>query len=468
MKYIIFCISIIFLFPKVAHSQRQENDSLIVGKVIPDYTFGDVKYYKSTAASISDFRGKWLIMDFGGPNCASCIAHIPDFNDFQHEFGKQLQVLLIENLEPTYEAVSSKDQDWKAKTYELYDKIRKKRHIDLPIAFDSVLYHKYDISGMPAIIIVDPDGVVRFTTGELKRSDILDILSGKTPTLEKMYTGKLQAHMRKYNFHAPLLTNGLNGNGGSDTGFFYRSILTFWNDSQPGWNIRYLKGSFEAYCLDLTNLYKLAYLGKADWGDLDTVFYGKFYYEPLLLTKDSLFFHTSGSYSVSQIDRLHTFSYSLTLPGLNPDWPRISDNDKNKIHHILQRELSLNFPYVATVEKHKRRVYRLISNPNIKSKVRTTGGIPSVISHKSEGIQIKNAPFKVFKNWLALYFPHWRTSIIIDETGLDNFGNVDINFDCKMEDYSSIVKELKKIGISLVADEKEMNVLVIRDGNSAN
>ncbi len=332
----------------IADSGRAE-----VGKPVPDYVFKDIRYWKTKTASIRDFRGKWLIMDFGGPNCASCIAHIPDFNNFQKEFGKQLQVLLVEQLEPTGKAQREKDPNWPAETYAVYEKIRQRQHIDLPIAFDSVLYKQYEIAGMPYIVIVDPEGIVRFITSSLTRENVADILSGKKPALTAAYSDDLKNRTLSYNYHFPLLTRGEMVNGGNDTSYLFRSLLVQWNDSQFGYAVIYQPGRLEAFGLDLVQLYRLAYLGTDWWYSGDHRFepgkslYGNFYYEPLLLTRDSSFFNTPGMYSRIKQDIEHTYSYSLTLPGLFKEYPKITAQDRQHFQHILQQELDNLFPYTV-------------------------------------------------------------------------------------------------------------------------
>src|SRR5258706_7287535 len=65
-----------------------------IGKPMPDFSVDNIKNYKTTKASLKDFRGKWLIFDFWGINCKACIASFPKINQIQQEFPDKLQMLL--------------------------------------------------------------------------------------------------------------------------------------------------------------------------------------------------------------------------------------------------------------------------------------------------------------------------------------------------------------------------------------
>lgn len=430
-----------------------------VGKEIPNLTFDNVKYYRSSTLSLKEFRGKWVVIDFGGPNCVACIIGIPKLARIQQEFHSKLQVLLVEDLVPTSNAVVNEHSDWRQRTYAMYDKLIKKNNINLPMAFDTSLIRRWQI-GLPFIIIIDPNGITKFITSAISREEICKIINNENVTLSKPDDIEFERQSSQYNFRYPLLISGNQANGGIDSDFVYRSMLVRWNSKQPTYGVYYYKNRVEAFCLDLSNLYRLAYVGKIDWDSNDSL-YGNYYYAPCILSKDSLIFHTKGAYSSTPTEMEHTFSYSLKLPGLNEKAPLITLVDQQILQEVLKKDLALNFPYDVTIELLPREVYFLTANLNTKSPIVTRGETPLIHNLKSEGFEVKNQPFSVFSRNLLSQIPDFKTAIVIDETGIEH--NVDIKLDCNMTDYEDIVRELKNHGFYLKKGLKKLKVLVIRD-----
>jgi len=91
-------------------------------------------------------KGKFLFIDFWATWCGPCRAAIPDANKFQQRFRDKLVVIGVSN-EP--EAVVRKLTNPAIKYYSAIDtKERMKR--------------KLELRGIPHVIIVDPQGIVRW------------------------------------------------------------------------------------------------------------------------------------------------------------------------------------------------------------------------------------------------------------------------------------------------------------------
>lgn len=103
--------------------------------------------------SLSDFRGKWVILDFWGSWCGWCIKGMPELKKAYEQYKGKLEVVGIDCRDDR--------EDWLAaiKKYELpwvhlYNDME---NSDAPDRVDRA----YGIQGFPTKIIIDPKGYVR-------------------------------------------------------------------------------------------------------------------------------------------------------------------------------------------------------------------------------------------------------------------------------------------------------------------
>lgn len=91
-------------------------------------------------------EGKFILIDFWGTWCGPCIKGIPDMNEYQNEFKDQLVVIGI-SMEPIE----------KVKAF-------KKAKMEYASAIDTngVLNKTYEIQGIPHVVLIDPNGIVRW------------------------------------------------------------------------------------------------------------------------------------------------------------------------------------------------------------------------------------------------------------------------------------------------------------------
>lgn len=64
------------------------------GDLVPDLVLENVTNYKNKTIRISDFRGKWVIIDFWGDGCLSCVSGFPMLDSMQIRYKDQLQLIL--------------------------------------------------------------------------------------------------------------------------------------------------------------------------------------------------------------------------------------------------------------------------------------------------------------------------------------------------------------------------------------
>ena len=138
-------------------------DNLTIGSELPDAT---AQRIGGERESLSQYRGKVLLLDFWATWCAPCIASLPDVERLQRLLGDQgFQVVTI-SIDERVELV-----------HEFMD-----RRMDLPyvnwfVGERSELYDSWAIPAVPTYIVVDREGVVR----------------GRTHDLESLYDAILEA-----------------------------------------------------------------------------------------------------------------------------------------------------------------------------------------------------------------------------------------------------------------------------------
>lgn len=70
---------------------------LYIGDTVPmeSIVFNDVRNYPGGKAKLSDFRGKYIILDFWNRYCSVCIASFPKMERLQQQFRDDIQILLV-------------------------------------------------------------------------------------------------------------------------------------------------------------------------------------------------------------------------------------------------------------------------------------------------------------------------------------------------------------------------------------
>jgi thiol-disulfide isomerase/thioredoxin len=177
MKYIFVIIAIACLQQGFAQTT---NVCPEVGQPCPDFYFKDVRFYSQKHVSLADFKGRWLVLDFWNRYCHTCMDKMPSTDSLQKTFRGQVQFLLVGYTGSHY----THHADDKA-IHHLYPKLRKRLNIDLPVAYDSLLFHRFDIGACPYIVVIDPAGIVRAVTIGLNKQNMKNLMSGKPVTLEK-------------------------------------------------------------------------------------------------------------------------------------------------------------------------------------------------------------------------------------------------------------------------------------------
>lgn len=164
------------LYP-IAESQREfvvrnieadkKIEALSSGQAMaPDFT---LKNLEGKDVKLSDFRGKWVIIDFWGSWCGWCIKGFPKLKDAYEQYQPELEIIGVDCNEP--------EANWR-KGVEKY----KLPWVNVYNPEGSTVLRDYGVQGFPTKVIVTPEG------------KIADITVGENPyffdTLAKLIYGK--------------------------------------------------------------------------------------------------------------------------------------------------------------------------------------------------------------------------------------------------------------------------------------
>jgi peroxiredoxin len=128
-----------------------------VGGSAPDFTLTDTG---GETFSLSDFRGKVVVLDLMGTQCPPCQEGISHLKDIQQRYGDDVVILSISVAwYDTEEALATFKQEWEC---------------DWRFAIDTDdVITKYGVANIPKLVIIDKNGDIRFTHVGLTSSQTL-------------------------------------------------------------------------------------------------------------------------------------------------------------------------------------------------------------------------------------------------------------------------------------------------------
>lgn len=423
-------ILILLLSNSYVRSQNANSISPAIenGSQCPNITLTGIQDYKVNKATINDFRGKWLVLDFWERGCESCFTSFPRINDHVKKYSNNVQYFLIGR--------EDKNKD----IYKIYEKYKKELNLKIPHLYDTSLFKIFDIGGCPTSVIIAPHGIIYAYTGVLSDENINDLIQGKKPSLVRGY----RAHEKR------------------DSIYDYKDLnektaeLVFKSELFK-WNPKFYAGSTTRIYLDSNNhryqtgaesfpeLYMLAYFGRVITPD-DSAF-GKIYSRPVLeVTNDAPFIGNS-----QKEDSSNLYIYKLKYP----------DNikDVKAIMHVMQNDLKNYLGYDVSLEERDVPCWILTATDEARKKLPSTS--PHYLNGNMDtGFVAKKFPIKDLIKGIWWTLPD-RTVPIINETGIK--GNIDIEIKHLIINQKEMNKGLVENGLILTKGIKKMTALVIRD-----
>lgn len=120
-------------------------------EIAPDFTLKDLA---GKDVSLSDFKGKWVILDFWGGWCKWCVKGIPDMKAVYKEYAPRLEIIGID--------CNESEEAWRTavKRYEL-------PWVNVYNPKGGEVTKLYHVPGYPTKAIIDPEGrVAAIVVGE--------------------------------------------------------------------------------------------------------------------------------------------------------------------------------------------------------------------------------------------------------------------------------------------------------------
>jgi thiol-disulfide isomerase/thioredoxin len=413
---IITLFSLVFAIGNVQAQQSSSSAYPVIGKPCPDFMLRHVKYYTKTDVSLSDLKGKWLVLDFFTSECGACIASFPRISADAKQFAGQL----------TYMMVGAPD----VSIGPLYERFREKLHMPMPCAFDHSLFDKWAVHGVPRVFLIDDKGIVRSISTGLTSEQLKSFITGK---------GRESA---KLAYSTP------------DSTIIYGSAFSYYNPkieqfTDPVTIVRDSTGTTTFACKGNPLSYMLNY---AFWGDMvpagyhpggDSSFY-RYANKSVIETKDSALF------DYSTRENRNVFDYLLRVNGDVPD---------SALRAMMRDDLCKYFGWQVEVETRRQACWALVATDEARHKLQSNGGHLSVTGNqKIMDFTAINYPFDQFFRQICDEAPH---TIILDRTGIT--GNIDFTVKGPWLSIADIQAGLQALGLRLVPTTTQMKVLVVKN-----
>lgn len=122
-------------------------DKVQIGQVAPDFTLPDTE---GNPVSLSDFRGKYVLLDFWAAWCPPCRRENPNvvktYNEYKDKNFTIIGISLDHSKDSWLKAIADDELTW--------------THVSDLKYWDSEIPALYGVRGIPANMLLDPDGVI--------------------------------------------------------------------------------------------------------------------------------------------------------------------------------------------------------------------------------------------------------------------------------------------------------------------
>ncbi len=221
-KTIVFILGIVLPIFFVQGQYQNRIIPLSIGDTVPDIQFNNIINYKTTSARLSDFKGKLVILDFWSTWCSACISGFPLMDSLKKEFGKELDILMVNT-----KSRSTGDNHDKLVNTLVKLKTRTGIAVTLPIVYNnSLLDSLFPNMIIPHEVWILRGKVIAITgSSDITREKISSVLSGIVPTMS------LKQDIFDFRDSVPLFVNN---NGGQGEQITFRSLLSGYVEGLPG------------------------------------------------------------------------------------------------------------------------------------------------------------------------------------------------------------------------------------------
>jgi thiol-disulfide isomerase/thioredoxin len=447
MKRNIIMFILGLMVSELVGAKNLQEEYPVIGQPIPSFIIQGLIQGEQESIQSDELKGRYIILDFWHRYCASCIASFPKMELFAHQFSDKMDVYMI-GLED--------DIGLKEFSRELIERLNLKH---LNFAIDSSLFKRFVPSrAAPHLILISPDGKVQAITGSLDENMVVNFLNNLSFSFRDL-SKQSQLYKSEYDRKKLFL---MDGNGGEGFQFKYRSMLLDYVPNHMPMRIvpqtisqamKNGKVIIEGV-IDLLQLYRLAYFGITTWtsGGKDSIFYKEYYRSPIFDLQDNSRFKAD----INTGKNYYWYSFYLENDKLSAD----------QVMNAMQGDLSLNFGYIARVEKKEMPYWKVSVDEDLINFLQTKGGqkqweVDGIkLSQKFTNYPLIQAIQKLFKNVYTKTYP-----ILVD------INHSELNIDIEISDgigndFKILQEELRRYGINIDKSMREFKVLCISDTKS--
>lgn len=373
--------------------------------------------------------GNYILLDFWATWCSPCVKSIHKLNGLQQQFKDQLSII----------PVTFQDDD---EIGILFNHLPDSLRWSMPyLADDTILHNLFPHTELPHYIWINNQGTVtNITSGDAVTEANINRFISNTP---------INAIEKQDGLHEALKTIPLfmSNNGGYPLALRSYTVCTGY---QPGlFSVSTSEPLADTGLCRLTainvsfpDLYRLAF---ATTGELSAA------NRMMLLVKDTASFICNNDNNMAQWMQQHTYCYEKILP----------KSQRDQLQPGAQQDLARLFPqYSASVEKQKVKCLVLTASAETANRIRATP-VKTTYKHTGYSIAITNGKLLGFTNLLSVIYLQGLPTPVINGTGID--GPVSFHIECNLSDPSAINIALRPLGMQLIEQEREIDMIVIRD-----
>lgn len=392
----------------------------LINQLCPEFSFDTLLNYKKEKLALSELKGKFVIIDFWGTFCLPCIADFPKLENWQKQFGDSLQVLLV-----------ATDGYQKAKQF--YDTRKKANNpMVLPCAVNRSMVRFFQFKEVSTFVWIDDQGYIKAITdkSQLTEQHIADFVRGKNTTMREKERRTI-IDRKKSLFTAANEIDSHSVIYGSVFTRHLKGVMPAMSNGSKDHNRIFVHNS------PIMALYMLAFGDTTGTVKFARVLNESAHPEKIIKPKNE-------DYEKWKVD--NTYCYELTVP----------EAKQKDIYKLMREDLDRLLGYNVYQEYRTQKCLVLKTEKGFHYLADTT--VTPKLTMSSGGVTVTNYPFPRFSGLIGHYN---QDKIFLDETGLT--GKVDINIQAIMNDVDAVNRELKKYGLSLQYEDRQMQMLVIRD-----
>jgi cytochrome c biogenesis protein CcmG/thiol:disulfide interchange protein DsbE len=132
-------------FAYMAITLGKNSTAAVVGDPAPDFELEDMD---GNMVSLSDYRGKFVILNFFASWCPPCREEAPELQAYEERYGDQAKLLILDRAEPKLKVQEFIEEFNSTSTY-LLD-------------YNDSMAKPYGVIGQPETFFIDEEGIIRY------------------------------------------------------------------------------------------------------------------------------------------------------------------------------------------------------------------------------------------------------------------------------------------------------------------